>query len=334
MREYSDLEPEFLPILRRCEPATMTSVERIYALYKAVEYLSAARIAGDFVECGVWRGGSMMCAALALLQGGDTSRQLYLYDTFEGMVPPDVSDIDYRGQTAATQLLAEQRTEDSYIWGYAPLEVVRRNMVSTGYPESKVIYVRGPVEQTIPTTLPGPIALLRLDTDWYASTRHELDHLFPRLVQGGVLIIDDYGHWQGVRRAVDEYFAANDVKVLLHRIDYAGRIFVRALVPQENIKSCASETTRQRSRAEVADRALGSQSLQTEALKQELEAATVRLQAMELSTTWRILAPVRSWARSHPRVTRICRRGAKLLRSLWSSRCDENDEHPCCPRQN
>jgi len=310
MCKYSDLDPEFLPILRRCEPATMTSVERIYALYKAVEYISAAQIAGDFVECGVWRGGSMMCAALALLQGGDTTRQLYLYDTFEGMVPPDADDIDFRGHTAAAQLLAEQRTEDSCIWGYAPLEAVRRNMVSTGYPEEKVIYVRGPVEQTIPATIPGPIALLRLDTDWCASTRHELEHLFPRLVQGGVLIIDDYGHWQGVRRAVDEYFATNCLKVLLHRIDYAARIFVRAPVPQENMKVYARETTHQRSRAEVADRALA---LETEALKRELEAAIHRLQAMELSTTWRILAPARSWAQSHPRVARICRRGAKVL---------------------
>src|SRR5271166_4952146 len=99
----------------------MTSVERLYALYKAVEYLSAARIAGDFVECGVWRGGSMMCAALALLQAGDTSRQLYLYDTFEGMDAPGVADIDFNGRAATTQLLAEQRAEDSYIWAYAPL---------------------------------------------------------------------------------------------------------------------------------------------------------------------------------------------------------------------
>jgi hypothetical protein len=205
----------------------MTSVERIYALYKAVEYLSAARILGDIVECGVWRGGSMMCSALTLLQAGDTNRRLYLYDTFEGMVPPDEADIDISGQAATAQLEAEQRTGDSHIWGYAPLETVRRNMASTGYPEDQVSYVRGPVEQTIPDTVPNAIALLRLDTDWYASTRHELEYLFPHLVKGGVLIIDDYGHWQGARRAVDEYFAASNIKVLLNRIDYTGRIGVR-----------------------------------------------------------------------------------------------------------
>ena len=79
-------------------------------------------------------------------------------------------------------------------------------MASTGYPPDRVRYVKGPVERTIPDRLPGgPIALLRLDTDWYESTRHELLHLFPLLSPGGVLIIDDYGHWSGARKAVDEY---------------------------------------------------------------------------------------------------------------------------------
>lgn len=228
MTDYADLDPAFLPILRRCEPATMTSVERIYALYKAVEHLSLAGIAGDIVECGVWRGGSMMCAALTLLQTGDTARQLYLYDTYEGMVAPETADIDINGLPASAQLAHEGRSADSMIWAYATLEVVRENMQSTGYPESKVTYVRGPVEDTIPKTIPERIALMRLDTDWYSSTRHELEHLFPRLVPGGIIVIDDYGHWRGARQAVDEYFTASDVKVLLNRIDYTGRIGVRS----------------------------------------------------------------------------------------------------------
>lgn len=225
--EYIDLDPAFLPILRQCQPQTMTSVERIYALYKAVEYLCAAQVAGDFVECGVWRGGSMMCAALTLLKAKDVSRKLYLYDTFEGMVQPDTVDVNFEGIDAISQLSDEPCTETSHIWAYAPLEAVRRNMESTGYPDNKICYVSGAVELTIPVTLPDSIALLRLDTDWYASTQHELIHLFPRLVKGGVLIIDDYGHWQGARQAVDEYFAERDVKILLNRVDYTGRIGVR-----------------------------------------------------------------------------------------------------------
>jgi hypothetical protein len=227
MHEYADFEAGFLPIKDACQPQTMTSVERIYALYKAVQYLSAAGIPGAIVECGVWRGGSMMCAALTLMQCGDSERELYLYDTFEGMVPPQEIDISFDGQAASDLLAGEPRGGDSYIWAYSPLETVRQNLASTRYPDRHIHYVRGPVEQTIPATMPGSIALLRLDTDWYSSTHHTLQHLFPLLVKGGVLIIDDYGHWQGARRAVDEYFFETGTNILLNRIDYTGRIAVR-----------------------------------------------------------------------------------------------------------
>lgn len=163
----------------------MTSPERLYALYKAVEYLTLAKIPGAIVACGVWRGGSMMCAAMTLLRAGNAGRLLYLYDTF------------------------------------------KRNMAATRYPADRVITVQGDMAQTIPARMPGAIALLRPDTDWYASTRHELHHLFPRLVKGGVLIIDDYGHWKGARLAPDDYFAVSDVKIRLNRIDDTGRIGIR-----------------------------------------------------------------------------------------------------------
>ena len=82
------------------------------------------------------------------------------------------------------------------------------------------------MEDTIPKKAPQMISLLRLDTDWYESTRHELIHLFPRIAPFGVIIIDDYGHWQGVREAVDEYIRENNIKILLNRVDYTGRIGV------------------------------------------------------------------------------------------------------------
>lgn len=227
LSEYAALDPPFQSIAHRCLPATMTSVERLYALYKSVEYVIKSGVAGDIVECGVWRGGSMMCAALSLLHFSDTSRRLYLYDTFEGMPPPKAVDVDVHNRPAAALLSEMNRDEQNHIWALAPLDVVRNNLASTGYPESGVTYVPGPVEETIPATIPDSIALLRLDTDWYSSTRWELDHLFPRLVTGGVLIIDDYGHWQGARRAVDEYFATSRCKMLLNRVDYTGRVGVK-----------------------------------------------------------------------------------------------------------
>jgi hypothetical protein len=85
----------------------------------------------------------------------------------------------------------------------------------------------GKVEDTIPADIPEKIALLRLDTDWYESTKHELIHLFPRLQKGGVLIIDDYGFWKGARKAVDEYFAENNIQILLNRIDDTGRMAIK-----------------------------------------------------------------------------------------------------------
>jgi hypothetical protein len=100
-------------------------------------------------------------------------------------------------------------------------------MASTGIDAGRLHFVKGPVEETIPASVPERIALLRLDTDWYESTRHELIHLFPRLAAGGVLIVDDYGHWRGCRRATDEYFEQTGVHILLHRVDYTGVIGVK-----------------------------------------------------------------------------------------------------------
>jgi hypothetical protein len=104
---------------------------------------------------------------------------------------------------------------------------VKLNIESTNYPKNLVHFVKGKVEDTIPQTMPEKIAILRLDTDWYESTYHELKHLFPKLVKGGIIIIDDYGHWKGAREAVDQYFTENGIHILLNRIDYTGRIGIK-----------------------------------------------------------------------------------------------------------
>lgn len=222
---YDDMGEAFHRLHGQAAPFTMTSVERMYSLHQAADHIAAARVPGDVVECGVWRGGSSMMAALTLAGAGDL-RTLWLYDTFEGMTPPTERDRVWSGETAADKLAGE-RLEAGAVntWAYATLDDVQANMARTGYPADRVRYVKGPVEQTIPAEAPERISLLRLDTDWYESTRHELEHLWPRLVSGGVLIIDDYGHWQGARQATDEYFA--DQPLLLHRVDYTGRIAVK-----------------------------------------------------------------------------------------------------------
>ena len=218
-------------ILDRVAGYTMTSVERQIALIQAVRHLVHYRIEGAVVECGVWRGGSSMAIALTLAQEGDTSRDVYLFDTFEGMTPSQDVDKTVAG-TPAQSLLDRDLNKAGWIWAVADIEEVRKNVSSTGYPQERVRYVKGPVEATIPAQAPsGPIALLRLDTDWYQSTKHELTHLFPLLRDGGVLIIDDYGHWEGAKKAVDEYFADYGRPFYLHRIDYTGRLLVKQSAP-------------------------------------------------------------------------------------------------------
>ncbi|MFH1024667.1 MAG: TylF/MycF/NovP-related O-methyltransferase [Planctomycetota bacterium] len=221
-----DFEPEAVAIGERVRPFTMTSPERIYAVIQAVNHIVRAGIPGDLVECGVWRGGSSMAAALTLLGRGVTDRDLHLFDTFEGMPAPGPEDRTFSGENPRERWNRQRRSGQGSAWSSVPLEDVRRNVTGTGYPASRLHFIKGMVETTIPEKAPDKIALLRLDTDWYASTKHELDHLFPRLARGGVLIIDDYGHWEGARKAVDEYFTAHDVKMLLARVDYTARMGV------------------------------------------------------------------------------------------------------------
>jgi O-methyltransferase len=174
----------------------------------------------------VWRGGSSMAVALTLVQERATDRHLYLYDTFEGMTPPTTADKTADGVLAIDHLHRDVDKTD--YWCIAGTDDVQRNMAATGYVQERIHFVKGPVEATIPAQAPRePIALLRLDTDWYESTRHELIHLFPLLVEGGILIIDDYGHWAGARKAVDEYFAGQSRQFYLHRIDYTGRLLIK-----------------------------------------------------------------------------------------------------------
>jgi len=218
-----DFGKEELSIIREVRPWTMTSAERIYALIHAVKYVSGSGIPGAIVECGVWKGGSMAAVAKTLLQSNDVSRDLYLFDTFEGMAPPTPKDVDYSGKQAS-DLLEE---DPGYKCAGAPLDLVKDVLYRTSYPREKIHFVPGKVEETIPAAAPDTIALLRLDTDWYESTRHELVHLFPRLSRAGVIIIDDYGHWRGSREACDEYFAQNRIPILLNRIDYTGRIALK-----------------------------------------------------------------------------------------------------------
>lgn len=231
-RNEQRLPPDFddlhIRIIESVQDYTMTSPERIFALVEAVRYLTTSGTRGSFVECGVWRGGSTMAMALSLANLGDTQRELYLFDTFAGMSKPTDADVAHDGEDAVAEFENHQKSDGSSDWCHATLDDVQTNVFSTNYPPSRFHFQKGKVEDTIPKNSPlGEIALLRLDTDWYESTKHELEHLYPKLQSGGILIVDDYGHWQGARKAVDEYIAENDINLMLNRIDYTARIAVK-----------------------------------------------------------------------------------------------------------
>lgn len=222
----------FSPIERqiwnRVAPYTMTDSGRIKAVLEAVGYVHANNIEGGFVECGVWRGGSSMAAMLMFSALGDTARSFTLYDTYEGMSAPGDNDVtSISGANPHEKFPATLSSSGSSTWCHASIKDVEENVRSTGYPQDAVELVKGKVEQTIPRVLPGPISVLRLDTDWYESTLHEMRNLFPLVSHRGVVIIDDYDHWPGVRKAVDQYLNENKQPILLSPLPWGGRMGVK-----------------------------------------------------------------------------------------------------------
>lgn len=221
-----EMSSEDSALLDRVRPYTMTSPARLWATVIAVRHVVRNKVEGDFVECGVWRGGQTMVAALAFLKEGEL-RPLHLFDTFAGMTKPTAEDAR-NGELAMNKFIASV-TPTHNEWCCASKEDVQQNMKTTDYDPSFIRLIKGPVEVTLsdPSNVPERIAILRLDTDWYASTRVELEALYPRLMSRGVLLIDDYGEWNGARKAVDEYFAERGIYPLLQPIDHTGRMYIK-----------------------------------------------------------------------------------------------------------
>lgn len=220
-----------LKIWGKIKNLTLTSPERIGNLLTAVRYVTNNNIPGAIVECGVWRGGSMIAAALQLEAMSSTEKELHLFDTFEGMTEASPIDTNENKVSADAMLLKSNKNLDpGGIWAYASISDVRRNFETTNYPKERIKFHKGDVRRTLfenSTQEIKEISILRLDTDWYDSTKAELEVLYPKLVVGGVLIIDDYGYWNGAKQAVDEYFKARNEHPFLARVDNAARFFIK-----------------------------------------------------------------------------------------------------------
>ena len=220
-----DFESQYVDIIKKVKPYTMTSSERLYQLIYCVKYLVENRIAGDFVECGVWRGGSILTMIETLKMLDVRDRKLQLFDTFS-------SDDIFATKTAITedepfQGSLEEIKESSGIDFSVNLDDVKRVMKNTNYPTENVVFNVGRVEDTIPEARVDSIALLRLDTDWYDSTKLQLEEFYDKVVPNGVVIFDDYGFWKGHKKAADEFLAKNNIKPLLLRNDSSCRLFIK-----------------------------------------------------------------------------------------------------------
>lgn len=231
----ADYDDDMRQIWPKVKDRTMNLHEKVYFLLESVRYLERHRIEGAIVECGVWRGGSMLAVAHMLSRLGAVQRDLYLFDTYSGMTEPNDRDTHIWAHKPATEIMATKDAASAPIWAAADVEDVRSGFSSVAYPAERLHFIPGRVEDTIPGQAPDRIALLRLDTDWYESTKHELEHLYHRLAPGGVLVIDDYGSWQGSKDATDEFLANTGEPLMLTKVG-RGRVAVRpglrSLVPE------------------------------------------------------------------------------------------------------
>lgn len=207
---------------------TMTSYERLWTTLMACKHVMDRDISGAFVECGVWRGGNALLAAWVFRMHG-ANRRVYLLDTFQGMTAPTERDKRVADGSSARAIFLQNQKITHNEWCYASLEDVKNNFAEAGLLSDNVTFVQGDVCKTLEDerNLPHRISVLRLDTDWYESTKKELDILYPRLSVGGALLIDDYGHWAGAKEATDEYFHLHNNRPFLQYVDYTGRAAVK-----------------------------------------------------------------------------------------------------------
>ena len=222
--ELSDEDYQLINLIKKY---SMTTEIRMYNLLQSLRQIKYKNIPGDYVECGVWKGGNIMLIKKFLENENIENKKIYAFDTFEGMPDPDKNDFDLAKNVSASALLNNDKDKTSNLWGFCSLEDVKKNLTKNLKDTHNIYFIKGRVEETlnVKENIPEKISLLRLDTDWYSSTKKELEVLYEKVSPGGVIIIDDYGHWGGAKKAVDEFF--KDKYVWMHYVDYACRLIIK-----------------------------------------------------------------------------------------------------------
>jgi hypothetical protein len=198
---------------------TQANPERIFHNIDSIEYVIENNIEGDIVEIGVWRGGSMLSMILTLEELNVFNRTIHLYDTFDGMTEPTENDKFFNGVTALDFTRIHYNTDDISEMCKISLNEVQNNINSnSNYPKELINYHVGDILKA--NYFPNKIAVLRLDTDWYESTKFELDNFYDKVSTGGIIIVDDYGAWVGAKKAVDDFLTERNINVNL--IDATG----------------------------------------------------------------------------------------------------------------
>jgi O-methyltransferase len=200
-------------VLRTAAARSLCSPERLRGLRALAADVAQRNLTGDVAECGVYRGGSAAVLADQLLHRSPTTA-MWLFDAFDGMPKPGAEDP------------AEAWTE---VGRYASSEgAVRETFAAARVPFDRVHIVAGRFEETLPRFAPPPLVFLHVDCDWYASVKLCLSTLYDAVVTGGIVVIDDFGHWEGCRRAVEQFFAERGIQPTLIAIDYTSHYFVKS----------------------------------------------------------------------------------------------------------
>jgi len=217
-----------IKLIKEIKNYTMNGSLRIWALIVAFKSILQNNIEGDFVETGVWKGGNLILIQKLIEKYDIKEKKIIGYDTFEGFPKGTNFDKDFKNVNAEDYFLSKDNVENSDSFNSSvSINDVKRNFNDNSKINNNLILIKGKTQESLldEKNIPKKISLIRLNTSFYESTKIELEILYPRLQKGGYLIIDDYGFWQGSRKAVDDYF--NDKKIALHFVDHTCRIMLK-----------------------------------------------------------------------------------------------------------
>ena len=211
---------------KKIDSISLTSYPNRWSLLQSLNHICENNVEGDIVETGVYKGANLILINNFLYRH-NLEKRIYAYDTYSGQPEPSEKDYDIKG-TKMTDKFDDYKKKN-IIPVFCSLKEVKNNISKySNHDLSKITFIKGKVEETLidEKNIPKKISLLRLDTDFHDSIKKSLEILYPKLNNGGVLIIDDYGHFKGAQIAVDNFFQ-NKKNIWMHRVDYTCRLIIK-----------------------------------------------------------------------------------------------------------